>query len=89
MIPVPVLTREPLSQLSNDHWAWKFQVRESLLTQWAGGHASGLDTFLGVVEGDFIDNLIGPPLLLTSYLAACAFTWFVQRLAHRSGRPMR
>jgi hypothetical protein len=70
LMPVPFLMREPTSQMSNDHWVWKYKVYESLFTTFVGGHASGFDVFLGMVESFFFTNLIGLPLLLIYYLVS-------------------
>jgi hypothetical protein len=72
LTPVPFLIREPASQISNDYFLWKYRIYDSLFVLFVGNHASGFDTFLGVVEAYFFHNLLGFPLLLICYVAACA-----------------
>lgn len=80
LIPVPILTREPISQISNSLMVWKYHVSESIFIVFVGGHASGFNVFLGVVEGDYFTNLLGLPLLLIYYLAASLiFFMFLSR----------
>jgi len=80
LMPVPILTREPISQISNSVMIWKYHISESIFTLFVGGHASGFNVFLGVVEGDYFSNLLGLPLLLVYYLAACLiFFMFLSR----------
>ena len=78
LMPVPILTREPISQISNDTMIWKYHISESIFTLFVGGHASGFNVFIGVIEGDYFTNLLGLPLLLVYYLTACAIFFMFQ-----------